>query len=94
LADVVVVTERWLPLVENNLPIAEFVPSPGNSMVDTWWHLSSVIIKNAMNVFGFDVSEERRFNTKAWKLEQDDIKEDTCVLSEHYNIVFQRRQRV
>jgi hypothetical protein len=81
LADTVIITERWLSSVEENVhAYAEFVPDLGNAMVDSWWCLSTTIVKNAMRIFGFQVAREFRFNVKAWRMKHPDITQDTFVL--------------
>jgi len=90
LADTVIITERWLPVVENVHPYAVFVPHPDNDMLDSWWYLSTTIVKSARRVFGFQVARESRFNVRAWKMQHADIEQDSFVQSEHYNVVLTR----
>jgi hypothetical protein len=95
LADTVIITERWMPSVEGKVhPYAVFVPHPSNKVVDTWWYLSTTIVKNAMDIFGFNLERESRFNVKAWQMVHPDINQDTFVLLEHCNMVFTRRPPV
>jgi len=92
LADTVIITERWLPFLEDGVhALATFVPAPDNRMVDSWWYLSTTIVKNAMQIFGFELQREARFNVKAWRRLHPDINQDEFALSEHCNMVFTRK---
>jgi O-methyltransferase len=91
IADVVIVTERYLPGIESGRPLIQFAPAPDNNYLDTWFLLSSTVITNAMSIFGFEQTRHQKFQVKVWKLQDRDIAKDTVVQSDHYNMVFQRR---
>jgi hypothetical protein len=91
LADTVIITERWLSAVEERVhAYAVFVPDPDNRIIDSWWYLSTTIVKKAMRIFGFQMVREARFDVTAWRMVHPDISQDTFVPSEHYNMVFTR----
>jgi hypothetical protein len=91
IADVVIVTERYLPEVESDGARMRFVPAPGNDYLDTWFYLSSTVVTNALGVFGFEPVRRETFQVTAWHLRDPDIAKDTCVASDHYNMVFRRK---
>jgi hypothetical protein len=90
-ADNVIVTERFLPEVEESRPLVRFVPAPDNDSLDTWFYLSSAAIKNALQIFGFDVLREKQFVTRAWSFHDPDIRKDSYKESPHLNLVFRRK---
>jgi hypothetical protein len=95
LADTVIITERWLPVVEEKAHgYAAFAPHPGNDVIDSWWCLSTAILKDAMNMFGFEMQREARFDVKAWRMAHPDINQDTSIQAPHYNMVFARRSAI
>jgi len=95
LADTVIITERWLPGVEVSVhPYAMFAPHPTNNLVDTWWYLSTAILKNAMTMFGFEMKREARFYARARAMAHPDINQDTYIQSDHYNMIFVRTSAI
>jgi O-methyltransferase len=91
IADVVIVSERYLPEVEAEGPRMRFVPAPDNDYLDTWFYLSSTVVTNALTIFGFDRARYKQFPVKAWRMLDPDSARDVSVVSEHYNMVFHRR---
>ncbi len=91
IADVIIVTERYLPEVESEGARIRFVPAPSNDVLDTWFYLSSNAVANALSIFGFERVRYETFQVMAWYLKDPDIAKDMCVGSDHYNMVFRRK---
>jgi Methyltransferase domain len=91
LADAVIFTEGWnVGLEASPHAYALFAPHPTNKMLDSWWWLSTKVVKNAMQMFGFGLEREARFNVRAWRMQHPDIAQDAFADVEHYNLVFTR----
>jgi len=90
-AKTIIVTERWLPDLEQGGARVRFMPAPENRYLDTWFYLSSTAVTNALKIFGFEPeAPPRRFMVRAWDMKDPDITKDTFAESEHYNMVFHR----